>query len=99
MKGPTATRRASKRRRQLIADRDVYRAVDTRDGHCCQVCGIYCGNSIHRHHIVFRSLGGETSLDNVISLCVKHHEAAHGRAPSVGRITVDDLKMKLLVLP
>lgn len=92
MTGPTAKRRASTRRRQLIADRDVYRAVDTRDGHCCRVCGIFCGHSIHRHHIVFRSLGGETALDNVISLCQKHHEAAHGRSTRDARIPVSDLQ-------
>lgn len=71
------------KRRQRRADHLVYRAVDERDGQQCQVCGIYCGNSIHRHHIKYRSLGGETTLENLTSLCQKCHRAVHERRVSL----------------
>lgn len=75
---PHARVKARRQRQTSKADRLVYAAVDARDGQCCTKCGIYCGGSIHRHHKVFRSQGGATTLENVISLCQRHHREAHG---------------------
>lgn len=71
--GITARLRAAKRRRQQREDHEVYEQVDLRDGKTSRVSGIYCGDAIHRHHIVPRSLGGETTLANVISLTPDEH--------------------------
>jgi len=71
--------KARLKRLQARQDRKVYEAVDLRDGLRCRVCGIFCGQSIHRHHVVYRSQGGKTELSNLISLCVKHHQAIHAR--------------------
>ena len=68
------TTTARKKREQREADRLVYQAVDERDGGCCVKCGKF---GIHRHHITFRSLGGKTTLDNIVSLCPEHHREAH----------------------
>ena len=78
-KGITARLRASKRRRQQTEDKPVYQAVHARDGGICQVCGIYCGQSIHLHHIIYRSLGGPTTLENLLSVCQKCHAGIHAR--------------------
>ena len=42
---------------------------------CCE----YCGNrfNLHRHHILYRSKGGEDSDSNLITLCQKCHWRAH----------------------
>jgi 5-methylcytosine-specific restriction endonuclease McrA len=76
--------KARRQRSEAQANRLVYRAVDARDGQCCRVCGIYCGASIHRHHIKFRSLGGLTTLENLKSVCQRCHRAIHERTPEVG---------------
>ena len=83
MTGITARLRASRKRQQQRADRSVYAAVDARDGLCCQVCGLYCGQSIHRHHKVYRSLGGETTLENLVSVCQSCHRAIHDKQVTV----------------
>ncbi|MDH4072680.1 MAG: HNH endonuclease [Gammaproteobacteria bacterium] len=33
------------------------------------------------HHVEHWSNGGETSLDNLLLLCTKHHAGARGRLP------------------
>lgn len=78
-RGTHARAKARAKREQAKADRRVYAAVDARDGMCCRVCGIYCGKSIERHHILYRSLGGKTTLENIVSLCQKHHRAVHAK--------------------
>jgi 5-methylcytosine-specific restriction endonuclease McrA len=81
---PHARVKARRRRQQAAADRAVYRAVDARDGKVCQCCFIYCGNSIHRHHVIYRSLGGATCLENLLSVCQKCHKAIHDKRIPVG---------------
>lgn len=80
LRGTARRQKATSKRQQAKADKLVYRAVDARDGHRCRVCLAYCGLDIQRHHIVFRSLGGETSTANVISLCAECHLlGVHGK--------------------
>ena len=57
-------------------------AVNLRDRCCCQQVlpdGIICGATwkTEIHHIVERELGGTDELDNLITLCKKHHEMQH----------------------
>lgn len=49
----------------------------TRDGWRCQQCG-WIGNS-EVHHQTFRSHGGSNGSENLITLCVRCHEAIHGK--------------------
>ncbi len=41
----------------------------------CEVCGVKVIDP--PHHIIFRSQGGGTDDDNLISLCRLHHNQAH----------------------
>ena len=66
--------KARRKRQQQKLDRAVYRQVNERDGHCCQVCGRY---GVERHHKVMRSRGGQTTVENVASLCRSCHQRAH----------------------
>lgn len=72
-KGTAKRERGAKKRAQAKADRLVYVAVDARDQNKCRVCGVYRGIDIQRHHIVYRSAGGQTTTQNVISLCAECH--------------------------
>lgn len=61
-------------------------AVKIRDQNKCMNCGIE-GNSTKMdvHHIVPRNQGGSNQMSNLILLCRKCHDAAHGEcmAPTV----------------
>lgn len=52
-----------------------------RDSYICQFCKK--GNiTLNAHHIIYRSEGGADTLDNLITLCEKHHRDLHaGRLP------------------
>ncbi|MGH3995826.1 MAG: DUF222 domain-containing protein, partial [Pseudonocardiaceae bacterium] len=52
------------------------RALNARDG-CCRWPG--CGQSRFRdaHHLLFWEDGGEHRLDNLVSLCRRHHRMVH----------------------
>ena len=60
-------------------DRELFRKTKRqaieRDKGCCVLCGKY-GCDVH--HIVFRSQGGKSTLDNLVCLCRDCHNAAHG---------------------
>jgi hypothetical protein len=73
IKGTAKRERAARKRAQVKSDRLVYASVDARDKYRCRVCLEYRGLEIHRHHIVYRSAGGETTTQNVISLCANCH--------------------------
>ena len=74
-KGFEARRRASKRGKQLRADRKVYAQVDLRDGKVSRLS--HLGGDIHRHHIIYRSLGGKTTVENVITVTDAEHASIH----------------------
>lgn len=54
---------------------DVRAAVLTRDRHRCRYCG--CNDSLHLHHVHYRSEGGEHHERNLITLCTTHHALIH----------------------
>lgn len=56
--------------------------ADERDGGC-----ILCGKKyVHHHHVIFRSAGGDDSLDNLVCLCPDCHEKyAHGVESKIWR--------------
>lgn len=57
------------------------RRVYRRDDYTCQNCGArggrYGNTELHAHHIVPKSQGGGHQLDNLETLCVRCHNAAH----------------------
>ncbi len=54
----------------------IKRALTRRD-HCCRFPG--CSNRVylHGHHIIHWADGGETSLENIVSMCSFHHRFVH----------------------
>ena len=52
--------------------------VLSRDNYACQCCKAKGkGVRLEVHHVVYRSQGGSDNPDNLITLCVKCHEAVH----------------------
>ena len=57
------------------------RAGRARDGNVCQVCG--SRDNVQGHHIIDHQFGGAAIVDNIVSLCQKHHNDVHN-----GRIDI-----------
>jgi 5-methylcytosine-specific restriction endonuclease McrA len=64
--------------------RKVCGEVDTRDKLRCRVCGkrgdpdsVDLLRKLHRHHLVYRSAGGQDTLENLVSLCAQCHDDEH----------------------
>ena len=74
-------------RPRLRLDREAYRElcreVLERDGWRCQSCGRT--EDLQVHHIKPRSRLGDDSAENLIALCVKCHQDAHGHSASILR--------------
>lgn len=52
------------------------RAVHTRDGWQCRAVGLWpheCVGPLDAHHVKARGVGGEDTLENLVSLCRKSH--------------------------
>lgn len=61
--------------------RDARLAVLERDRMACQAFGVAaldCWGRLHVHHILPRSRGGKHDLGNLVTLCSRHHDWAHG---------------------
>ena len=76
-RGPTARARATRARSRRESYRRVCAVVDARDGETCRCCGVWVGQCRHHHHIVYRSQRGTDSLDNLLVLCPRCHDAVH----------------------
>ena len=50
-------------------------AVHERDHHRCRLCGRT--DTLHEHHIHYRSEGVDHSAGNLIVLCRRHHDLVH----------------------
>jgi len=55
----------------------IQRAVRSRDNDCCTFPGCKNRRFLHCHHVEYWSNGGETSLDNLMLLCTRHHTLVH----------------------
>jgi hypothetical protein len=81
---PTRVDRAVERYRQADAqERACKKAVDARDHRTCRCCGKRTNPDDiglirgHRHHIVYRSAGGQDTPENVVTLCWECHNDEH----------------------
>lgn len=92
---PRARAKAAEKRLQARLDRDVYAAVHARDNGRCRACGHF--GLMHRHHIVYRSQGGQTTPENVCLLCLECHEAVHARRIRVTGSAEADLRFARMV--
>ncbi len=63
-------------RRSRVVPAPIRRALKERDG-CCQFPGCPESRYVDAHHVVHWADGGETSLDNLVTLCRFHHTRLH----------------------
>jgi 5-methylcytosine-specific restriction endonuclease McrA len=66
------------------------RKVFLRDGWACRFCEDR--NNLHAHHVVYRSQLGEDTMENMITLCYKHHKLAHKKKLKIVPLE-DDLRL------
>jgi len=64
-------------RKSRIIPKAIERALYARDHGCCRFPGCSNHRFLHSHHIDHWSNGGETSLENLMLLCTKHHTLVH----------------------
>ena len=64
-------------RKTRIVPKAIQRAVRARDGNCCTFPGCNNRRFLDCHHVEHWSNGGETSLDNLMLLCTRHHTLVH----------------------
>ncbi|MBT8108314.1 MAG: HNH endonuclease [Gammaproteobacteria bacterium] len=64
-------------RKSRIVPTALQRAVRARDNDTCTFPGCRNHRFLHCHHVEHWSNGGETSLDNLVLLCTKHHTLVH----------------------
>jgi len=64
-------------RKSRIIPKAISRAVRARDNNCCTFPGCRNHRFLNCHHVEHWSNGGETSLDNLMLLCTKHHALVH----------------------
>ena len=64
--------------------RAIHKYVDVRDKGRCRACGAFVKPDAkqlelraHRHHITFRSAGGEDTTSNLVTCCAKCHADIH----------------------
>lgn len=64
-------------RKTRIVPAAIQRALRARDNNCCTFPGCRNRRYLHSHHVEHWSNGGETSLDNLMLLCTRHHTLVH----------------------
>lgn len=80
-------------RRSRTVPPAMARALKVRDG-CCRFPGCCESRYVDAHHIQHWADGGETRLDNLVTLCRYHHRQLHRGAFSLeARGTGDDMRL------
>ena len=64
-------------RKSRLIPKGVERAVRARDNGTCTFPGCRNHRFLHCHHVEHWSNGGETSVDNLMLLCTRHHTLVH----------------------
>ena len=72
----------------------IRRALKRRDGGC-RFPGCSCTRFVDAHHIHHWADGGETSMDNLILLCRRHHRLLHEEGFGINRNTDGDITFNL----
>lgn len=60
---------------------------------CCEVCKDV---AVDIHHIVYRSQGGQDDIENLMALCRKCHDKAHGKDELFSTIFLQQLHLNHL---
>jgi hypothetical protein len=72
-------------RKSRLITKAIERAVRARDNDTCTFPGCRNHRFLHCHHVEHWSNGGETSIDNLMLLCTKHHALVHEGGFAVAR--------------
>jgi len=80
------------RKRRTVSP-PLRRALIARD-RGCRFPGCEATRFVDAHHVRHWSHGGETSLDNLLTLCRRHHKLAHEGGYTVERSTGDEVRWK-----
>jgi hypothetical protein len=64
-------------RKSRIVPKGIERAVRARDNNCCKFPGCHNRRFLQCHHVEHWSNNGETSMENLMLLCTKHHTLLH----------------------
>lgn len=82
---PRVIEKRERRAREAATIRECYQCVDRRDEGHCRVCRRRCSpmsvamvERAERHHLTYRSKGGQHETANVVTLCKFCHVAVHG---------------------
>lgn len=62
-------------KRRTSAHQRVQKMGKVRDGFTCQICG--STGHVEGHHIIEYQYNGAADLDNIVTLCHKHHRDVH----------------------
>jgi len=76
----------------LEITKELRNYVLTRDNDLCQMCGM---QGDHTHHVIYKSLGGKNSANNLITLCETHHtgnEGVHGKLGNMKALLQDKIE-------
>jgi hypothetical protein len=77
-------------RKSRIIPKSVERAVRARDMDCCTFPGCNNRRFLQCHHVEHWANGGETSIDNLLLLCTKHHTLVHEGGFRIDKDFLDD---------
>lgn len=91
---PSRAGERAKRAKDAAAElKRVYALVDRRDGMHCRATGVLLVKSVealpnqaHRHHVTYRSRGGQDTTRNIMLLSREAHDDAH-----MGRLRIEML--------
>lgn len=75
-------------RDKLTKLRSVYAIVSERDKRQCRCCGRKDG--LHHHHVVWRSMGGKDTRENLVLLCAGCHGLVHARQIGIEGSNADE---------
>jgi hypothetical protein len=64
-------------RKSRIVPKAIERAVRARNRNCCSFPGCNNRRFLECHHVEHWANGGETSIENLLLLCTKHHTLVH----------------------
>lgn len=72
---------------------EISKLLYLRDNWCCRSCN--SRNNLTPHHVIFRSHGGSDKLDNLLSLCIKCHNAVHSGHLDITVLSLDNNNLKV----
>ena len=81
------------RRTQIVhrPNRDIKAEIRERDGRRCRFCGTT--KALHVHHIRYRSEQGSNTPENLITLCMGHHDRVHSNKRHWQPILIETMRI------